>query len=131
MAFADYIQYKIKVIAGTDIALEEMQEIIMSQLSDMPFESFEFQDEYILAYVQADLDQPELLDEIRKIDGVGNTYKSVIKGENWNKIWEESFEPITISNQVIVRAPFHPVDNKYRFEIIIEPKMSFGTGHHS
>lgn len=131
MAFADYIQYKIKVVNGADIALEEMQEIIMSQLSDMPFESFEFEDEYILAYVQADLDQPELLDEIHKMDGVTDTYKSVIKGENWNKIWEESFEPITISDQVIVRAPFHPVDNKYRFEIIIEPKMSFGTGHHS
>jgi ribosomal protein L11 methyltransferase len=144
MGFADYIQYKIKVDApdafdqdpdrkGQDpkIALEEMQEIIMSHLSDLPFESFEIQEEFLLAYIQAEHDLPELMISIPQIKGVISTEKKVIKGENWNKIWEEGFEPITIGDQVIVRATFHPVDNKYKHQIIIEPKMSFGTGHHA
>jgi ribosomal protein L11 methyltransferase len=84
-----------------------------------------------LAYVQADLDQADLITTISLLPGVAKVEKTRIKGENWNKIWEESFEPITIEDQVIVRAPFHPVEKTFTHEIIIEPKMSFGTGHHS
>lgn len=131
MPFADYIQYKITVINGPDIALEERQEIIISELSDMPFETFETDNELILAYVQADMDEADLITTISLIEGVAKVEKTRIKGENWNKIWEESFEPITIENEVIVRAPFHTVEKTYKHEIIIEPKMSFGTGHHS
>lgn len=131
MPFADYIQYKITVINGKDIALEERQEIIISELSDMPFESFETENEFILAYLQADFDEVTLITDISLLDGVAKVEKTRIKGENWNKVWEESFEPITIENEVIVRAPFHSVDKSFKHEIIIEPKMSFGTGHHS
>ncbi len=131
MSFTDYVQYKIKVAIGTEIVLEERQEIIISQISDMPFESFEQTEESVLAYVQVENDLPDFLDIIKKMDGVTSVERLVIKGENWNKIWEESFEPITIGSDVIVRAPFHAVDNNYTHEIIIEPKMSFGTGHHS
>lgn len=131
MPFADYIQYKITVINGKDIALEERQEIIISELSDMPFESFETENEFILAYLQADFDELSLITDISLLDGVAKVEKTRIKGENWNKVWEESFEPITIENEVIVRAPFHSVDKSFKHEIIIEPKMSFGTGHHS
>jgi ribosomal protein L11 methyltransferase len=131
MPFADYIQYKITAIYGPDIALEERQDIIISELSDMPFETFETDNEFVLAYVQADLDQAELITTISLLEGVAKVEKTRIKGENWNKIWEESFEPITIEDQVIVRAPFHTVEKTFAHEIIIEPKMSFGTGHHS
>ena len=136
MPFPDYIQYKITVInvqidIGTEIALEERQEIIISELSDMPFESFETDKEFLLAYIRADQDHLDFGDSIKTMDGVLQVEKNHIKGENWNKIWEESFEPITIEDKVIVRAPFHVVEKKYEVEIIIEPKMSFGTGHHS
>lgn len=131
MPFADYIQYKITAINGPDIALEERQDIIISELSDMPFETFETDNENVLAYVQAELDQADLITTISLLTGVAKVEKTRIKGENWNKIWEESFEPITIEDQVIVRAPFHPVEKTFTHEIIIEPKMSFGTGHHS
>lgn len=131
MPFADYIQYKITVINGPEIALEERQEIIISELSDMPFETFETDNEFVLAYVQAELDQVDLMATIPLIPGVARVEKIRIKGENWNKVWEESFDPITIESEVIVRAPFHHVDKSFKHEIIIEPKMSFGTGHHS
>lgn len=131
MPFPDYIQYKITVINGKDIVLEERQEIIISELSDMPFETFETENDFVLAYLQADLDELNLITDISLIPGVAKVEKTRIKGENWNKVWEESFEPITIENEVIVRAPFHHVDKSFKHEIIIEPKMSFGTGHHS
>jgi len=131
MSFNDYVQYKIRVSNGTEIALEERQEIIISQISDMPFESFEQEENLIFAYVPINNDLPDTVDYIKTLDGVNEVERTIIKGENWNKIWEESFEPITINNQVIVRAPFHLVENNYTHEIIIEPKMSFGTGHHS
>jgi ribosomal protein L11 methyltransferase len=130
-SFADYFQYRITVINGPDIALEERQEIIISELSEMPFETFEIENDSILAYIRADLDQLEMMATIPLIEGVSKLEKKRIKGENWNKVWEESFEPITIENDVIVRAPFHVVDKSFKYEIIIEPKMSFGTGHHS
>jgi len=129
--FADYIQYRIAAINGKEIALEEQQDIIISELSDMPFETFENKDEFILAYIQANLDQPEFKSVVESIQGVKSVETTRIKGENWNKVWEESFEPITIENDVIVRAPFHHVDKSFKHEIIIEPKMSFGTGHHA
>jgi ribosomal protein L11 methyltransferase len=131
MPFVDYIQYKIAVINGPEIALEEKQEIIISELSDMPFESFEIENALILAYVQAGQDDPDLQSSVELIDGVESVQKNYIQGENWNKIWEESFDPITIGQEVIIRAPFHIVDKSFTHEIIIEPKMSFGTGHHS
>lgn len=131
MSFTNYVQYRIQVANGTEIALEEKQEIIISQISDMPFESFEQEEDFILAYIQEGNDQPEILDSIKILEGVTLVERTLIKGENWNKIWEESFEPITIGNDVIVRAPFHKVDKYFKHEIIIEPKMSFGTGHHS
>jgi ribosomal protein L11 methyltransferase len=136
MPFADYIQYKITargIVAeiGTEIVPEERLDIIISELSDMPFESFETGNEYILAYVQAEQDDDTLEELIKNIPGVSAVEKKRIKGENWNKIWEESFDPITIDEQVIVRAPFHIVEKSFEHEIIIEPKMSFGTGHHA
>ncbi len=140
MPFTDYIQYKIKVETdpdafdqdhGLEIALEERQEIIMSELSDMPFETFETDHEFLLAYLPSNKDEPTFEGTIRNLEGVKLVEKTLIKGENWNKIWEESFEPITIGQDVIVRAPFHVVEKSFAHEIIIEPKMSFGTGHHS
>jgi ribosomal protein L11 methyltransferase len=53
-----------------------------------------------------------------------------IPDQNWNMIWESNFDPITISNQCVIRAPFHQEFNDFSYQIIIEPKMSFGTGHH-
>jgi ribosomal protein L11 methyltransferase len=136
MPFTDYIEYKISVALtpediGMEIALEERQEIIISELSEMPFESFQIENQFVLTYIQAEKDMQDMEPFIRTLAGVLQIEKRFIKGENWNQLWEESFEPITIGDTIIVKAPFHSVDKKFIHEIIIEPKMSFGTGHHS
>ncbi|QNL21380.1 50S ribosomal protein L11 methyltransferase [Hyphobacterium sp. CCMP332] len=56
---------------------------------------------------------------------------SKVEEKNWNETWESSFEAIEIDNKLRIRAPFHPTSDKFDIEIIIEPKMSFGTGHHA
>lgn len=70
-----------------------------------------------------------LLQEICTIYQTGFT-KTELENKNWNEQWESSFQPIQIDNFVLVRAAFHPANNNVQYEIIIEPKMSFGTGHH-
>lgn len=131
MAFTDYFQYRIKVLNGPDLALEDSMDIVLSEISDLPFDSFETEGDCILAYVPCTNDSPDIAKVISAIPGVDVVEKTFIKGENWNAIWESSFEPITVGDKIIVRAPFHQVVNNYEHEIIIEPKMAFGTGHHS
>jgi len=71
-----------------------------------------------------------ILKNILKINSIKYT-KSTIKNENWNQVWESSFEPVIIGNCVAVRADFHKEIKNIEHEIIITPKMSFGTGHHA
>lgn len=131
MVLVDYYQYRIEVSNGPEIAIDEQMDIILSDIYELPFESFETRDNSILAYIPVTKDDPNFITGIGLLQGVKAVEKSFIQGENWNAKWEQSFEPIVISNKVIVRAPFHEVVNNYEHEIIIEPKMAFGTGHHS
>jgi ribosomal protein L11 methyltransferase len=57
-------------------------------------------------------------------------YLDRIQKQNWNEVWEKSYEPIVVEDKCIIRADFHKIDKKYLYELIITPKMSFGTGHH-
>src|SRR5688572_32844421 len=113
MLFPNYAQYRIKVKNGPDIALAEVQEIVMSELADMPFETFETNDTELLAYIPVSKDEEQLLISIANLEWVESVEKIFIKGENWNRIWESSFEPIRIAESVIIRAPFHPVEKGY------------------
>ena len=73
-------------------------------------------------------------DELNNIFSLHNLkyYKSIIKEENWNAVWESNFEPVRVGDFVGIRANFHPsFDPKVQYEIQITPKMSFGTGHHA
>jgi len=53
-----------------------------------------------------------------------------VEEKNWNEVWESNYEPVIINDQVLIKAPFHKISNKYEYEITINPKMAFGTGHH-
>lgn len=111
---------------------EIYRDILLAELSELPFESFEDTDNGLSAYIQTEFDRTNLLDDINLLQHpeVKITYTfEVIKTENWNALWESSFEPIYIGDQCAVRAEFHKA-KPVVYDIIITPKMAFGTGHH-
>lgn len=126
----NYIEYK---ISFNKYLTDDENGLIMSYLGDIGFESFVEEDLTILAYITVE----EFIvnqDEIESYFLVNSsTFKNVekkeIKQQNWNAIWEANFSPTQINEQCVVRAPFHEPFN-VKYELIIMPKMSFGTGHH-
>lgn len=113
--------------------VQEAADIMMAMLGDMGFESFVETDNGFEGYIPVPLYQPSMLDEVElPVEGVGFTYADEkIPDQNWNKVWEENyFKPIVIGEECLVRSPFHEPVPGVKYEILIEPKMSFGTGHH-
>ncbi|KAA3650323.1 MAG: 50S ribosomal protein L11 methyltransferase [Bacteroidetes bacterium] len=113
---------------------EPYNEIIVAQLSELGFESFAETNDEVLAYIQL----AEFNESIKNacsemaFQGVEIAFEmKEIPKENWNQKWENSFEPVLIDDFCIIRAPFHQAKSDFKHEIIIEPKMSFGTGHHA
>lgn len=107
-------------------------EILIAQLGEKAFESFIETETGISAFVQKDLWSADILDDIYILTSpeftITHTFEE-IEQVNWNEEWEKNFEPIDVDGKCHVRAPFHPKTDA-EFDIIIEPKMSFGTGHH-
>jgi ribosomal protein L11 methyltransferase len=112
-----------------------LNEAIIAWLGENEYDMFEEREDGVNAYISAGLfDEEKLKNVLLSIPGSGKMIRyrhSLIKDQNWNKKWEENFEPINVSGRVYIRAPFHPPREDYQYEIIIEPKMSFGTGHHA
>ena len=107
-------------------------EILIAQLSQLGFDSFQEHENGISAYVDSkilsEIDVKEIQILNTKEFKISFEINSVEK-QNWNIKWESNFEPIYVDNICCVRAPFHPKSD-YKYDLIIEPKMSFGTGHH-
>ncbi len=107
-------------------------EILVAELGEKPFESFLETEFGVTAYVQKDLWTPTILDDIYLLTSPEFTISYTveeIEQVNWNEEWEKNFDPIDVDGKCHVRAPFHPKTDA-EFDIVIEPKMSFGTGHH-
>ena len=107
-------------------------EILLAELGELPFDSFVETEEGLPAYIQAQDDTEGLLNELYILTNpeFEVSYQTEeIEQVNWNEEWEKNFEPINVDDLCYVRAPFHEPKN-VPFEIVIEPKMSFGTGHH-
>lgn len=111
----------------------DYSEILMAELGEAGFESFVETDEGLLAYIpENDFDKNELDKVVAKyqdLTTIAASWKS-LERRNWNEEWEKSYEPIEVSNQVRVRATFHEPDPSFKYDLLIQPKMSFGTGHH-
>lgn len=118
-------------IAITLQASEEQTDLLIAQLSEIGFEGFEEQPDQLVAYIpEADFDEAALQAVILPY---GITYtKETIQQTNWNALWESNFEPVQVDAFCGIRASFHPPFTPApAYEIVITPKMSFGTGHHA
>ncbi len=107
-------------------------EILIAELGERPFESFIETETGFIAYIQKELWTEDILNDIYLLDSpefsISYTIEEIDQ-VNWNEEWEKNFEPIDVDCKCHVRAPFHPKTNA-QYDIVIEPKMSFGTGHH-
>ena len=122
-----YIEYSFTIIP-----LQPASEILVAQLGELNFESFTETETGLKAYIQKEELLSELIDKIQILNSseFDINYKvSEIPQVNWNAEWEKNFNPIEVNGECALRAPFHPPFN-VKYEIVIEPKMSFGTGHH-
>ena len=119
-----------------DIELKKIvpyNEILIALLNDIKFNSYYENDNGLKAYIEeSNFDLDLLKQKLEKIKEIENlSYKvNKLENNNWNKNWEESFTPVIINKNCIVRATFHEKPNKINYDIVITPKMSFGTGHH-
>jgi ribosomal protein L11 methyltransferase len=111
----------------------DFSEILMAELSELGFDSFVETDEGLEAYIKEelfnDLDIKRMLETYAERTPISYAFKKIEK-QNWNEEWEKNFQPISIGNDIYVRADFHEAKPDFKYEIIITPKMSFGTGHH-
>ena len=126
------VNFSIKMAEATEINIESVREIIMAELAMLNFESFVNTTQGLQAYIQdADFNHEELsaLYLFENPDFTIDLGITKIEQQNWNAEWEKNFESIEVNGRCIVRAPFHQ-EKEVEFDIVIEPKMSFGTGHH-
>jgi len=104
----------------------------MAEFAAIGFDNFQETGDGFITNTNTNVDVSEVNDIIERYkEQSGVTYSiNEVARENWNKKWEESYTPIIVDDKCIVRASFHPPQPDYPIEIIINPKMSFGTGHH-
>jgi ribosomal protein L11 methyltransferase len=124
----NYTQISFKLTPDTT----ENREILVAMLSDLTFESFDETEERMMGYIPgeiADLDQ--IKEIISFLSFSVELSGEIIPDKNWNEVWEKNyFKPLLIGNRCLVRAPFHTEYEPAEFELVIEPKMAFGTGNH-
>jgi len=123
------------IYIGYDFKVEPLQpgtEILIAELGYTGFESFVETEEGATAYIQKEEWRADILEDIQILKSkefeITFTFEE-IEQTNWNEEWEKNFKPIVVDELVTVRAPFHDKPST-KYDLIIEPKMSFGTGHH-
>ncbi|MBL4715389.1 MAG: 50S ribosomal protein L11 methyltransferase, partial [Bacteroidia bacterium] len=124
--------YKVITFAFNDSLFQS--DILIAELSELGFDGFEETAEAVMGYIPSNLfDEQSILTLGEKYtDQFQFTYKiEELEEKNWNKEWEDNFQSIEIGDDCIIRASFHKANRSYLYEIVIDPKMSFGTGHHA
>ncbi|MGC1240856.1 MAG: 50S ribosomal protein L11 methyltransferase [Chryseosolibacter sp.] len=111
----------------------EFSELLLAELAEANFDTFLENERGFEAYVEGDgYDKPLVEAILKKYEALAPVEFSFsqIQKRNWNEEWEKSYSPIAVDDRCLIRASFHQADKKYPYEVVITPKMSFGTGHH-
>ena len=126
----EYIEVAIKIAPFS----EENAEILTAEISELPFESFTSEDPYLKCYIQKELYDAQALKVVLSgIEDYGFDVEftsNLMPAVNWNAVWESQFTPIIVDGKCTIKASFHEGLRKTRYNITIDPKMAFGTGHH-
>ena len=126
----EYIEVTIKITPYSD----ENAEIVTAEISELPFESFVTEEPHLKCYIQKELFDPQALKVVLSgVEDYGFEVEhsaNLMPAVNWNAVWESQFTPIVVDGKCTIKASFHTDLRKTRFNITIDPKMAFGTGHH-
>ncbi len=114
---------------------EEIADILIATMSSIGYEGFQYTDTGFTAYITCEQFEEESIQKLEILQSLAVDYQidwnfSVLQDRDWNLEWEKNFTPIVVDNRILIRAGFHPTIPGIDYDIIIEPKMSFGTGHH-
>lgn len=126
------MKYTVVNFLSSDIQ-EWQKDLLIDELGSVGFDTFEDQDYGFSAYIPSSNLDIQALETVllSQVDGYQLDYKiEDIEEQNWNVLWESNFNPIIVDDRIYVRATFHESLPSYDYEIVIDPKMSFGTGHH-
>ena len=127
---AEYLEVDI-TFAGQSVPEHEL---ILALLSQYGFEGFREEEGRILAYIIApsynEVDFKAFIERYELHEKIGSLETRRLPDQNWNEIWESEYQPVEVSSNCFVRAPFHPSPVGVEYDIVIFPKMSFGTAHH-
>ena len=121
----NYIQYSFSIEP-----VEPGSDILIALLADLGFESFTQNETGVEAYIQEEIENEGLVKELNFEDFTFSYTRTTIPKTNWNEEWEKNFSPVYVDDLVCIRAHFHPAAQHIKHDIVITPKMSFGTGHH-
>lgn len=119
-----YIQIEFQTISA------EQSDLLIAQLSEIGFDGFEEEENKLKAFIPADDFIGTAVKEIAASQNLSFT-QTTIEETNWNAVWESNFQPVIVDDFVGIRADFHEPITGVEHEIVITPKMSFGTGHHA